>query len=256
MKRSVLSFVPALAIVAGLSATAQAAIIYDASVQTGSRVNVGQAGFFGAATVASNSRILFDDVPISNLARGAATALEVTRVTVGIRQVAGAPATSVSLYWSSLTTNVTSPDTQIDTPSNLIGNANLGAVTASVTSLVSIGDGVNPIFTVPFNTDLITGFGSFAVGVQLGSTDGLNGWRATTPAVGFANAASAVWAYDAGGISGLAGSPTEFGPFGFGAAPNPPATFYIVVEGNFVPTPGAAVLLGLSGLIAARRRRN
>lgn len=255
MKRSVVSVGSVLAVVAGMTAAAQAAIVYDASVQTGNRANVGQAGFFSATTVASNTRVMFDDVPISNTARGSATALEVTKITVGIRQVAGAPATSVSLYWTTLTTAVTAPDTQIDSPPNLIGVGNLGAAAASVTSLVSIGDGVTPVFTVPFNTDLITGFGSFAIGVQLGSTDGLNGWRITTPAAGYANAGGAAWAYDAGGISGVSGNPTEFGPFNFGAAPAPGATFYIVIEGNFVPTPGAMGLLGLGGLMVARRRR-
>lgn len=254
MKRAVVSFVPALVALAGVTAAAQAAVVYDASVQTGSRVNVGGSGFFGVGTVASNTRIMFDDVPISDAARGGATHLEVTKITVGIRQLAGAPATTVSLYWTTLTTVVTAPDTQIDAP-NLIGVGNLGAAAAAVTSLVSVGDGVTPVFTVPFNTDLITGFGSFAVGVQLGSTNSANGWRVTTPAAGFANAGGAAWAYDAGGISGIAGTPTEFGPFNFGAAPNPPATFYIVIEGNFVPTPGALALLGLGGLMTARRRR-
>jgi len=241
-----------------LAATAaQGAIVYDASVQTGFRTNVGVANFFAASTPADNTRIAYDDVPINNTVLGAATSMDVTKVTVGIRQVAGAPTTDVSVFWTTLTTTVTAPDTQIDSPGSLIGTTNLPAAAASVTSLVTFGDGVNTLFNVPLNSTLIPGFGSFALGVRLSSTDSSNGWRNTTPAAGFANANQAMWVYDPNGVEGIAGTPTEFGPFGFGvpSASVPPTTFYIVIEGNPVPEPTSLSMLVLGAAALARRRR-
>ncbi len=245
-----------LGIAAMLAATssASAALVYDASVQTGSRANVGQAGFFSAGDTGSANRVAYDDVPIANALLGANTALQVTKVTVGIRQLAGAPATNVSVYWTTFTTATTPPDTQIDIPANLVGMQGLGAAAASVTSLVTFGDGVTPMFTVPLNTTLIPGFGSFALGVNLSSTNSANGWRITNPAVGFANANTAAWAHDPDQTSGIAGAPTEIGPFNFGAGA--PATFYIVIEGNPVPEPATLGLLSLGGILLLKRRRN
>ena len=64
-----------------------------------------------------------------------------------------------------------------------------------------------------------------------------------------------MWVHDPNGTSGVAGSPTEIGPFNFGAAPAPAATLYIIVEGNPVPEPGSLGLLGLGALAIIRRRR-
>jgi hypothetical protein len=253
------TFMCGLAALLAVASSAQAAIIYDASVQTASRVNVGQAGFFGAGDTGSGARVIFDDVPISNATLGLNTSLQVTKVTVGIRQVgtvaAPAPATDVSVFWTTFNSGAVAPDTQIDIPSNLIGTTNIAASTVGVTTLVSFGDGVAPLFTVPLNTTLIAGFGSFGLGVNLSNINGANGWRLTTPAVGSANAGGAVWAHDPAQTSGLAGAPTEIGPFNFGAPPAPAATFYIVLEGTPVPEPTTLSLLAVGGLMLLKRRR-
>lgn len=224
------------------------AVVYDASTQTGFRYNAGQAG---TTTPADNRRVAFDDIPIPNATLNGATSLDVCRVTVGIRQVAGAPATDVNVFWSTLTTTVTAPDTEIDIPATLLGTVSLPAAAATVTSLVSIGTSGGPtLFNVPLNSTIINGFGTFAIGVGLSSTDGLNGWRLTN---GPSANANVFWQYD----PGLTGQPNPEAAFLFSQAtpPNPLACFYVVIEGTPVPTPGSVTLLGLAGLIAARRRR-
>ncbi|MBC7773459.1 MAG: hypothetical protein H7210_13260 [Pyrinomonadaceae bacterium] len=223
-------------------------LVYDRSVETGSRANGGNAGFTVGAP-ADAARVLFDDVPIPAALLNGATSLDVCRVTVGIRRLANAPATDVNVFWSSVTTTVVAPDTNLDTPPSLLGTASLAANgAAAVTQLVTFGVTGGPtLFNTPLNSDFFAGFGTFAVGVSLSNTDANNGWRVTSgPA---ANATGLFWLYD----PNLSAQTNPEGAYSFGTTV--PSSFYIVIEGNPVPAPGAAALLGLGGLLAARRRR-
>ncbi len=238
----------ALLLLALAGSVANAAVVYDASTQTGFRYNAGQAG---TTSPADNRRTAFDDVNFSDAAVGANTAIEVTRVTVGIRRLASVEATDVRISWATLTPGPVAPDTELDLPASVIGTTSLAANgAASVTQLVSFGDGTTPIFIAPLST-IFTGFKSFAIGLNLSSTSGNQGWRITN---GPSANGNVFWQHD----PFLTGQPNPEAAFLFDGTnnpPNPPATFYIIVEGNFVPTPGAAALLGLGGMIAGRRRR-
>lgn len=225
-------------------------VVYSSTTETGVRANGGVAGFYGTAP-ADNSRVLFDDVPISNDILGDADMLNVTRVTVGIRRLAGAPATDVNVFWSTLSTSATAPDTQLDTPPVGFGTVSLGVAAATVTELVTFGASGGPtLFSVPLNSDLISGFGMFSIGVSFSSTDNNNGWRLTN---GPSPNANILWMYDP---NHSASANDELGlVFSNTNPPNPLASFYLIVEGTPVPAPGAAALLGLGSLVAIRRRR-
>lgn len=226
-------------------------LVYDSSVQTGFRANAGQAGFTTGAP-ADPTRVLFDDVPITAAVLGGATSLDVCRVTVGIRRLANAPATDVNVFWSTMTTMVTAPDTNLDTPPTLLGTVSLAANgAAGLTELVTFGSTGGPtLFNVPLNGDLLTGFGTFAIGVSLSNADGANGWRITS---GPAANANVFWLYDPNHTAQM----NDEGAYAFSNTnpPNPPSSFYLIVEGNPVPAPGAAALLGLAGFMGFRRRR-
>lgn len=226
-------------------------LLYSSTVQTGFRANGGQAGFLTGAT-ADGTRALFDDVPIPNSRLGAATPVDVCHVQVGIRRLAAAPATDVRVFWTGMTTAPTAPDTEIVTPPTLLGIVSLPVNGASsVTQLVDFGvSGGATLFNAPLNSTLLPGFGTFSIGVSLSSTDSSQGWRITSGADANANV---FWLYDPNHTA----QPNDEGAYLFSNTnpPNPPATFYIVVEENPVPTPGAAALFGLSGGILARRRR-
>lgn len=230
------------------AASASADILYTRNTETSSRANGGAAGFLTGAP-ADPARTLFDDVPIPIARLGANTSIDVTRVTVGIRRIANAPATDVLLYSSTLTTTVTAPDTNLDTPPVLRGTQSLAAAgAASLTELVVFGDGVNTLFNVPLNFDIFTPantFGAFALGVSLSNADNNNGWRITSGPD--ANAQTLFWLYDPGHTAQV----NDEGAYNFGSVPS---SFYIIVEGTPVPEPASLALLALGGLALGRRR--
>lgn len=226
-------FVAVLAASAGM---AHAAVIYTNTTQTGSRFNPG-ADLNGAPIIS------LDDVPFLLADTGGATHLEITKVTVGLRrQGASSPSQQLNFYASSFSgTAVVAP--------TLLGGFTIPAGTGAAffTDVHTLGNGVSVLGTVPLDYGLLAGFGTAAIGISFSDTNlaATTGWRITS---GPSTNANAFWMWnpDQG---------TQAGPFTFGAPPNPAATFYLIVEGNFVPTPGSLALLGLGGLCAARRRR-
>ena len=226
--------------------TPDATVLYSNTTQTASRFNAGSGG--NPLGTGVQQDITFDDIPIPVSRLGGATAVDVTRITVGIRRAGNAPAVDVNLFWSTLTTTVSAPDTELDVPFLPIGTQSLAArnEAAFITELVTFGDGTNTLFTAPLNGTLFNGFGSFLLGLQFSNADTLNGWRLTSGADANANV---MWIYDTDV------TPSE-GAFNFGPSPNPAATFYIIVEGSPVPEPASLGLLAGAGILAMRRRRN
>ena len=233
-------------IIPGSLTAPDAGVLYSNTTETGSRFNPGTGGEPLGAGVQQD--VTFDDIPIPNARLFGATAVDVTRVTVGIRRAGNAPATDVNLFWATATTTVVDPDTELDVPYNVIGTASLlpRSTASFITEQVVFGDGTSTLFTAPLNSTLLNGFGTFLLGLQFSSGDALNGWRLTSGADANANV---MWIYD----TDVAASE---GAFNFGAAPNPAATFYIVVEGSPVPEPASLGLLAGVGVLALRRRRN
>ncbi len=226
MKKNVIAL--ALVALAGSSA-AHGQIVYQAEAQTGSRFNPGA------------NIIALDDVFVTDAAAGNAPQLQVNLVSVGIRRLANAPAVSVSLFWAEITG--TDFATWSFSAPTLIGTTNLPAngVTAVTTSVSA--SNLAGLFTANLNKILAPGFGGFAIGVAFSTVDTANGWRVVTaPTVGAT--ANGFWINQP--------APNRFV---FNGTPTPPSDLMIRVEGVGVPTPGAAALLGLGGLLAARRRR-
>jgi MYXO-CTERM domain-containing protein len=224
MSKSVIAL--ALVALAGSSA-AHGQIVYQAETQTANRFNPG-------ANV-----IALDDVFVTDAAAGNAPQLQVNLVSVGIRRLANAPAVSVSLFWAEITG--TDFATWSFSAPTLIGTANLPANgTTAVTTPVTASN-LAGLFTANLNKLLAPGFGGFAIGVAFTNSDTLNGWRVVnSPTVGAS--ANGFWI-------------DQPPPNRFVFSGNPPSDFMIRIEGVGVPTPGAAALLGLGGLLAARRRR-
>jgi MYXO-CTERM domain-containing protein len=230
MKNVILSAV----MMASLAGAANAAIVYSWTTETGSRSNPGNAAL-----------INFDDVFIDNLLVGANTAITLDRVTVGIRRTATAPATDITVWAAPMLGDLTGP-AAVGTPVAL-GTVSLAARSASafVTELVS----VSSTTTVSLNS-LVAGatpnFSGLFIGVSISNTSTDNGWRIVSGGTAGANITDRFFQYDTS-------TNTAIGPVAF-AAPTPSA-FYTVVDGTFVPTPGALALLGLGGIVAGRRRR-
>ncbi|MFN0135015.1 MAG: PEP-CTERM sorting domain-containing protein [Phycisphaerae bacterium] len=234
---------------------AQAAVVYTRNIETSIRANGGLAGFTGATTPADANRFILDDVPIPVANLGGFTSLDVTRVTLGIRRLAGAPATDIELFHSTFSDTAVAPDTIMDSPPVSAGTISLAATAVTLTQLVVFGDGVNTLFSTSLNMNVIgdgnplngAEFGSLLIGARFSNaSSNLNGWRITSGPD--ANAAGVAWLYD----PGLTGSPNPEFQFGF-AAPTL-SSFYIILEGTPVPEPTSLALLGLGALALIRRR--
>lgn len=231
----------------GGSGGSRGVILYDNTTETGFRYNASAAG---TTIPADNRRVAFDDVPIPNARLGGNTHVAVTRVTVGLRRLANAPATDVDVFWATCSTGPTPPDTELDVPFNLIQTHSLAVNgAAAVTTQLVSGDGTNTLFTVPLNSTLFSGFGTFLIGMRITNTDINNGWRLTSGPDANANV---FWQYD----PGMTGQPNPEGAFLFSTAnpPNPLAAFWIRIEGTPIPEPAGLGLLALGALAALRRR--
>lgn len=221
--------------------------LYSRTTETGFRYNPASPG---TTTPADPARTVFDDVPIPEARLNGQSAIAVTRVTIGIRRIAGAPATDVSLLYSTLTTDVTAPDTNLDLPANQFAVASLAANTgSSTTQLITIGNGVDPLFTTSLNDTLFDGFGTFVIGVRFSDSSNLNGWRITSGADANANV---FWLHDPNHTS----QANDEGAFFFNNdnPPNPPASFYITVDGTPVPEPTTLGCMAFAALALLRRR--
>ncbi len=214
-------------------------------------------GLGGVSGTGVQGDVLMDDVniPGTRLQVGGITTqmISVCQVQVGVHIKAGALAGNVKIWWTPLDINPATWGTnEIDTPPVLVGTVPTLAnpTGASVFTVLTVGDGVNPIAgmeNVPLNMGfayLNAGGGSFAIGISdqdvaTGPTVML-GWRAGTgPDTSF----NYYWRYD----TDL--TPVERGPFGL-ASPNN-GSYYIKVLGHPVAatTPIACCVPGTAAAV-------
>ncbi len=226
------SFVVGAMAVATLTGAANATVAYSFTTETASR-------WTPTANV-----INFDDVFIDNALIGGNNAITLDSVTVGIRRLAGAGATTINVYAAPMLTSDLNTSAAMGTPV-LLGSVNLGAQVASATVPVTVTSST----TILLNSNIAGAtplFSGLFIGVQVVNTDGLQGWRIVSGGPVGANFTDRLFTYNT--ATNVATGPVAF------AAPTPNAT-YAIIDGTFVPTPGALGLLGLGGLVATRRRR-
>jgi hypothetical protein len=238
MTRSVLV---AAGLALGVVASASGQVLYSATNQTGSRFNA------GLDPVGGLPLIIFDDVFVSNATILNQPQVTITSINVGIRRIANAPSTSVSIFLGVMTG--TSFGTLGLSSIIPLGSGTLPANGATAVTQNVGGTNALGFATLNVNSGVTgaEGFSGFFVGVALGNADTANGWRVvnTPPAVGASF--NGFWEVDSAGFAG---------PFAFGNPPgSQPSNFMINVEGFGIPTPGTMALLGVAGLAATRRRR-
>ena len=236
--KSLLFATATLALVA--TSASNAALVYGGGTQTSSRFNPGA----GAITY-MNCFTAIDGT-------AAQTQLALESAIVGIRRIAAAGAlTDVGI--KIFAAEMTYDGVNFGRGANyeIYSSASLGAGTASVTQLVNTG----AVSGVTLNLETVSnvGLGGWWIGVQFTGTNAANtanGWRVT-------NAPTTGSSLNAFGIFNNAGSGVFQAFFAFGTpAGSSPSRMMVNVNGTLVPAPGAVALLGVAGLVGARRRRS
>jgi MYXO-CTERM domain-containing protein len=234
-----LLFAAATAALVATSAS-NAALVYGGGTETGNRFNAGA----GAITY-MNCFTAIDGT-------GAQTQLAVDSAIVGIRRLAAAGAlTDVGI--KIFAAEMTYDGVNFGRGANyeIYSSASLGAGTASVTQLVNTG----AVSGVTLNLETVSnaGLGGWWIGVQFTGANAAstaNGWRVT-------NAPTTGASINAFGVFNNASSGVFEAFFAFGTPPgSSPSRFMVDVNGTLVPAPGAMALLGVAGLVGARRRRS
>lgn len=232
--KSLLFATATLALVA--TSASNAALVYGGGTETGSRFNAGA----GAITYMN----CFTAVGAGQ------TQLAVDSAIVGIRRLVSSGSVidvGIKIYAAEMTYD----GTNFGRGANyqIYSSASIGPGAASVTQLVNTG----AVSGVTLNLETVSnaGLGGFWIGVEFtGANAGnaANGWRVVNaPTTGASINAFGMFNYQASGA---------FQAFyTLGASPTP-SRFMVDVNGTLVPAPGAMALLGVAGLIGARRRRS
>lgn len=235
MKKSLVLLGTALFL--GLTAATQAATLYQATSETGSRYNPNGTDLSIKA---------FDDVLVAT--PNGENSIHLDSVAFGIRR---GPTSGFLLpvdveFFAAVMTGDTGYE--LGTVYSL-GTASLDGRAAGgfVTELVTR----TPNLEIPLNLGAETGYGALWLGLKFSGDNAQNagnGWRIVNPpSIGLSD-----------DLFGRYGDSTPFGLVWFGG--NPTANFYLTVEGTIsqVPEPaaGALFLLGAACLAAGRRGRN
>ena len=234
-----LLFAAATAALVATSAS-NAALVYGGGTETGSRFNAG-----AGAIAYMNCFTAIDGT-------GAQTQLAVDSAIVGIRRLVAAGALTdvgIKIYAAEMTYD----GTNFGRGANyeIYSSASLGAGAASVTQLVNTG----AVSGVTLNLETVSnaGLGGWWIGVEFTGANAAstaNGWRVV-------NAPTTGASINAFGAFNNAGSGVFQAFFAFGTPPgSSPSRLMVDVNGTLVPAPGAMALLGVAGLVGARRRRS
>lgn len=232
-----LVFAAATAALVATSAS-NAALVYGGGTETGSRYNPGAAAisYMNCFTAVSAGQ----------------SQLAVDSAIVGIRRIAAAGALTdvgIKIYAAEMTFDGTNYGRGANY--EIYSSASLGGGAASLTQLVNTG----AVSGVTLNLETVSnaGLGGWWIGVEFtgaNAANSANGWRVM-------NAPTTGASINAFGVFNNAGSGVFQAFFAFGTPPGAsPSRFMVDVNGTLVPAPGAMALLGVAGLVGARRRRS
>jgi hypothetical protein len=182
--------------------------------------------------------------------------LNITRVIVNERQTAGAPASTLSLYYSSIVTDRTGSSLPVISAPTFVTNASVAGNggASTINTPVTFGDGINTLFTLTdsqlnFTDGGVTTGAEFYLGFKSSDTGTSQGLRLAQPDTGFENPVE-YYEYNTS-TNGQAGF-TFFSQID----PNNGAGLWITVEGTVVPEPATLGLAAMGGLMLLARRPN
>lgn len=243
-KKAALVVAAALTIGA-VASESKAVIVYDATSQTGSRYNPGISTDDLTTPVIALDDVFIPDSFVGSVASNPSRSIFLNSVAVGIRRVgttaAPTAATTVSIYLAPMLSDPTF--TFIPGTPTLVGSGNLGSITTSTTTLLTLT--FPPLSQIDLNGSVIPGFNGFYVGVSFSNPNTTNGWRVVNNN-GLTTNGFSLW--DNGSFS----SPLD-GPFIFGTGV--PSDFMIRIDASPIPEPSALGLLAPAAMLLGRRRK-
>jgi len=180
-----------------------------------------------SSVLTSQARI-FDDVNVTStlVGNGAVDSFSITKLQLGIVRLAGAPATTMNVWYAPMDGTVTTYAGLLKVSDvKHVASYSLEAQTTSASKLITLGDSIHTLFKVKVDTGvLFYNHASFFIGVSFQDTTGsawfLGDGAGTNDDVFWKNVPTA-------------GTPVVASWFNG----NPVATFFIVAYGNTTATP-------------------
>ncbi len=197
--------------------------------------------YFRVSQLPPTNSVFLDDVNIPSTLIGANDSIRFTMLKFGLYRLAGAPATTLEVFYSNYDDTATLVPNLFKIPPTLIGTVALPAQTTSGQYIATLGDSVSRLFAIAADTgNVFMNYQTVFLGIRFADTT-LSGWQLATGGANY----NYFWHYNP--------TSNQRSAYRFSAAATPPAAFNIRAYGAPVT---ATVPVKLASFAGVRKNNN